>query len=490
MRTVLLLASLLCLAPHGAASNSTTLARALDAIEPDRIGIDVEFLASDALGGRDTPSNGLQVAARYIRTRLKQVGFEPGAPNGYFYEYPLQYNRLDEERTLLSAKGASGSAVFEYGVDYYLSSTRSLYDADVKGEVVFCGTGSEEELRGVTLEDRWALCLDSDLKWHLRYQNVRGAGAIGLVVVPDSRREAEPFSERFRRVLAASRKGQVGWPSSTKKESESSVTRLTTVFVDDADAVRLLRTAGVDASAHALKAGTKLRLELEETRRLEGDGGLIDVENVCGFWRGSDPELSKEVILVSAHYDHLGTHDGVVFNGADDNGSGTAGLMALAEALAEYGPLRRSVQLIWVSGEEKGLFGSRAWAANPWLPEGCRAVADINIDMIGRNDPENLLVTPTRSLEDDFNGLTELAEKFAPLEGFHDLGSADNYWKRSDHYEFAKLGIPVTFFFANVHEDYHKDDDTADKVNTDKIRRVIRMVLRMLDAMQADELDL
>jgi Zn-dependent M28 family amino/carboxypeptidase len=166
------------------------------------------------------------------------------------------------------------------------------------------------------------------------------------------------------------------------------------------------------------------------------------------------------------------------------------GLLALAEALSEYGPMRRSVLLLWVSGEEKGLWGSAAWSKAPTLAAGQRAVCDINIDMIGRNAPGKLLITPTRE-HDEYNGLTRLAESLAPLEGFPELGGCDDYWHRSDHISFAQhLRVPVTFLFADVHADYHKPTDTPDKIDYDKIRRVTRLVLRMLDGLQSDQLRL
>jgi Zn-dependent M28 family amino/carboxypeptidase len=218
--------------------------------------------------------------------------------------------------------------------------------------------------------------------------------------------------------------------------------------------------------------------------------GEFALENVCALWPGNDPKLAHEVVIVSAHYDHVGLEGGKVHPGADDNGSGSMGLLALAEALVEYGPLRRSVLLLWVSGEEKGLWGSAAWTKAPTLSEGQRAICNLNIDMIGRNAPDYLLITPTRKLP-HFNGLTRLAEELAPLEGFPRLGSADDYWERSDHRNFAvNLGIPVAFLFSDVHADYHRPTDTVEKIDNDKVRRVARLVLRMLDALQEDELKL
>ena len=166
------------------------------------------------------------------------------------------------------------------------------------------------------------------------------------------------------------------------------------------------------------------------------------------------------------------------------------GLLALAEALVAEGPLRRSVLLLWVSGEEKGLWGSAAWTEDPVLPAGAVPVCDLNIDMIGRNAPDGIFLTPS-SEHAAFNGLSSLVYTLAPSEGFRDIGSADAYWSRSDHMNFERnLGIPVAFLFSGEHADYHRPTDTADKIDYDKIRRVTRLVFRVLCALQEDELTL
>jgi Zn-dependent M28 family amino/carboxypeptidase len=235
--------------------------------------------------------------------------------------------------------------------------------------------------------------------------------------------------------------------------------------------------------------GAELAGTFRESYSYEPTTDLV-LENVCGLWPGSDPALRNEVLIVSAHYDHVGTSGGEIYNGADDNGSGTTGLLQIADALAAYGPMRRTVMLIWVSAEEKGLLGSRAWTQHPWLPEGMRPVCDLNIDMIGRNAPNEIGITPTQARE-EYNRLTQLVEQNAPLEGFTKLNSADAYWSRSDHAMFAQnLGIPVAFLFSDVHEDYHKPTDTADKIDCDKLCRVARLVVRVLHELQTDELNL
>jgi hypothetical protein len=346
--------------------------------------------------------------------------------------------------------------------------------------VVFCGHGETGDFEDRDLSGQWALCLDEDKSWMKRLRGAREAGALGLIVTPGPDYSADPYPERFADQVERARNSQVRYPDG-ERESDPVFPQ---VFLSPEAGRQLMGGAGA-----SLKSGDLLPGVQFAERRV--GAGEIRVENVCGFWPGDDPQLARDVIIVSAHYDHVGTDTkGVVYNGADDNGSGTTGLLNLAEALAAHGPMRRSVMLMWVSGEEKGLWGSRAWTENPWLPEGTRAVCDLNIDMIGRNAPEYLLITPTKARR-EYNGLVKLAEANAAAEGFAPLGSADEYWSRSDHANFAKnLNIPVAFLFSDVHEDYHRPTDDPDKIDCDKIRRVTRLVLRMLDGLQTDTLDL
>jgi Zn-dependent M28 family amino/carboxypeptidase len=217
---------------------------------------------------------------------------------------------------------------------------------------------------------------------------------------------------------------------------------------------------------------------------------VLKSENVCGLWRGSDTELRREVIVLTAHYDHIGTRGNRIMPGANDNASGTSALMALADALVEHGPLRRSVLLLFVSGGEKGQRGSLAWTKEPTLPVGYRAVCNINLDTIGGNAPTELQVAPTDGHE-AHNGLEVLARRLAPKEGFSELSSCDPFWNRSDHFPFhTQLHLPALYLFAGLTGDYHKASDTADRVDCDKVRRVARLVLRIVAELQRDELGL
>jgi hypothetical protein len=451
------------------------LDRGLEAIQTRAIQSDVAFLASDELAGRDTPSPGLTLAARFVRARLMRLSFEPAGDHGYFDEYALESKRLDVERTYATLVAGAVETPLGYGDDYVFPD-REVADVTLDAPLVYAGTGSAAELEGKRFEGAWALAEDSELSWRDRLAAVRASGALGLVVVQQAGEKVEPMTRRFGYWGFRARAGTVSLPGAAEGEA-----LFPQLYVNRGPLAALLGDA-------PMAVGSPLPGRIAHARTVAEGQESVTVENVCGLWPGSDPELKHEVLVVSAHLDHVGLQDGEIHNGADDNGSGSSALLALAEALAAHGPLSRSVLLLWVSGEEKGLLGSQAWTLAPTLPEGYRAVADINIDMVGRNAPDKLLVTPTAKLP-EHNGLVPLAESHAAAEGFAGLGSCDTYWTRSDHKSFAdNLGIPVMFLFSDVHEDYHKPTDDADKIDCDKIRRVARLVLRVLADLQEPEI--
>jgi hypothetical protein len=479
-------APFLLLLPLGS-SDAAAVGRALASVRPENICADVRFIASDELEGRDTPSAGLRLAARYIRARLERLGFQPAGDDGFFDRYPLERGGLDLPacKAWLIRDGRERELVF--GQDYAFFGEG---EHELEGPLVFVGAGAAADLEGVELHGKWALALDQSTgrdqrSWEERFQRierVRATGALGLVTSPDPSLPAKDLAERDARLA---RSAEFAGRSSLHAPGadEEPGTQAVSLSLKSSLVQELLGGKGTP------KVGAELGARLKECRKSRASE-VLELENVAGLWPGSDPVLGKEVIILSAHYDHEGIHNGEIYNGADDNGSGTTGLMAVAEALVNYGPMRRSVLLLWVSGEEKGLLGSEAWTRKPTLSPDLHPVCDINIDMIGRNAPDKLLITPTKALK-EYNGLTRLAESLAPQEGFPVLGSCDEYWQRSDHMNFAEnLKIPVAFLFSDVHEDYHKPTDDADKIDCDKIRRVVRLVVRMLDGLQADTLAL
>jgi Zn-dependent M28 family amino/carboxypeptidase len=215
-------------------------------------------------------------------------------------------------------------------------------------------------------------------------------------------------------------------------------------------------------------------------------GNLPQSENILAFIEGS--EKPEEVIVISAHYDHVGMTNGEIYNGADDDGSGTVALLEIAEAFqlakkSGNGP-KRSILFLHVTGEEHGLLGSKYYADNPIFPM-VNTVANLNIDMIGRCDPGNcgkeyVYVIGSEMLSSDLKKISETANKeTAKLElnyKYDDPNDKERLYYRSDHYNFAKNGIPVIFYFDGIHEDYHKPTDDADKIDYVALKKRTQLV--------------
>ncbi len=201
--------------------------------------------------------------------------------------------------------------------------------------------------------------------------------------------------------------------------------------------------------------------------------------NVLGFFPGADPAKRKEVVIFSAHYDHVGVNDqGEIFNGSDDNASGTSGLLEIAEAFGKTPRPPRSVAFLWVSGEEKGLLGSHWFADHPTLPVDSKIVADINLDMISRNDRKQISITPSPQ-HGQYNSLVPAALIACKAEGMEAVFDADQFFSRSDSSSFARKGIPVIFFFAGLHADYHRPTDDYDVADLEKATHVARAAFRL-----------
>jgi hypothetical protein len=209
---------------------------------------------------------------------------------------------------------------------------------------------------------------------------------------------------------------------------------------------------------------------------------LSDSENIWAFIEGS--EKPEEIVVISAHYDHIGIKNGEVYNGADDDGSGTVALLEIAQAFAQakkdgHGP-KRSILIFHATGEEHGLHGSRYYSENPLFPV-ANTVADINIDMIGRRDefhPDTnnyIYLIGSDYLSTDLYKVCENANnRFVNLKidyKFNDKKDPNRYYYRSDHYNFAKNGIPSVFLFNGVHADYHKATDEVSKIEFDALAK-------------------
>ncbi|RZJ36639.1 MAG: M28 family peptidase [Flavobacterium sp.] len=217
---------------------------------------------------------------------------------------------------------------------------------------------------------------------------------------------------------------------------------------------------------------------------------LPDSENIWAYIEGTDKK--DEILVVSAHYDHVGIKNGRIYNGADDDGSGTVALLEIAQAFAQakkegHGP-RRSILFLHVTGEEHGLHGSRYYSEHPLFPLK-NTIADINIDMIGRRDTLHrntnnyVYVIGSNRLSTDLHNVTEAAnKKYINLDldyKYNDLNDPEKFYYRSDHYNFAKNGVPAVFLFNGTHADYHRPGDKPDKIEYDALEKRARLAFVM-----------
>ena len=226
---------------------------------------------------------------------------------------------------------------------------------------------------------------------------------------------------------------------------------------------------------------TKLLIDVNREKK------VISSENVLGYVEGKDKK--DEVIVISAHYDHLGVQGADIYYGADDNGSGTSAVLELAQAFESakkegYGP-RRSILFMTVAGEEKGLLGSDYYTCNPVFPLE-KTIAGLNIDMIGRLDsvhagnPDYVYIIGSDKLSSDLHNINEksnaLHTKLTLDYTYNKEDDPNRFYYRSDHYNFAKNNIPVIFYFTGVHEDYHKPSDTVDKIDFQKMEKITKLI--------------
>lgn len=456
----------------------------------------IEFLSSDDLGGRETGTVQSLITAQYVAAAFRAAGLTPAGEQGWFQSYPMEANRLLFEDARFGWRDESGRETWLELFDDYLLGGFASEGFEVTGQPVFVGYGlvdadaKVDDYAGLDVTGRVVVVLDgrpgdrADLRRASSSRSKRAAakdhGAVGMIVLTDdesseTRGLLGMLENRMRNPTLdmPPEERETAWPLVALRPAASRG------FAGKAGldlvAERAARTAG-SAPGRPL-AG----LIVELSARV--DAQRTHAQNILGLLRGTDPKLRDEVVIVSAHNDHIGIEaDGTVNNGADDNGSGTTTLLAAAAAIAQLPAPRRSILFMSVSGEEKGLLGSEWWCQHPTVPLE-RVVADINIDMVGRNDADAVGATPSPA-HPDYNTLVARAVELGPSAGLDVTWTAprdgddlvDNYYQRSDHYNFASRGIPVVFFFSGVHEDYHRPTDDLERIDREKLRRMTRLI--------------
>ncbi len=450
---------------------------ALASITAREISGHLRFLASDLLRGREAGTADARLAAEYLATRLTAFGLEPmgdpdgGGPRSYFQRFMLEATTPETEGASLTLTINQGPALRKItcalGADF-VYDPRGVAAGEIDAPALFAGSDRIDDYDKRYTRGSFILAHGGDHRANAaRARAAREKGALGVILISPEDRSTPPPSPRdlgFGRTRV------------TLGPAPSEIPTLTLAAPIGRELIAALDLSGPEVSPPAaLSSNLGLRVHFTHAVRREPR----EDRNVLGFIPGSDPEKAREIVVFSAHYDHEGVDDkGQIYNGADDNASGTSGLLEIAQAFAEAPRPARSVLFLWVSGEEKGLLGSKWFADHQTIPDGHKIVADINLDMIGRNDPARIGATPSPKLP-DYNTLVVDAAEATKAEGLELVFDTDPFYARTDSYNFAAKGVPIVFFFAGLHEDYHKPTDVVEKIDVEKAARVARAAFRL-----------
>lgn len=468
-------------------------AAAVQSITAPELGGHLNFLASDVMRGREAGSPEAKIAAEYLASHLKAIGAVPlGDPErgrrSYFQKFWLEAatpSSEGAELTLtLDLDGASRTISCKLGTDY-MYGPQGVVAGEVEAPAVFVGYGRVQPDRNIDdyagrpdVKNRYVLAYrglpdgrpgNDFFSSQAKSQTAREKGALGLILIdPPGASPARPALPATPAELGFDRPRVTLGPA----PSELPVIALADPIRDVL--VASLGLSGPDVSPPRKDAAGDLRVRFVHaaTREPRED------RNVVGYLPGSDPEKKKELIVFSAHFDHEGVKNGEIYNGSDDNASGTSGVLEVAQAFGSAARPARSVAFLWVSGEEKGLLGSKWFADHQALPNDWKIVADINMDMISRNDSFKIGATPSPEHK-EYNSLVVDAAAATKAEGLEMIFDSDPYFGRTDSFNFASKGVPVIFFFAGLHDDYHKPTDDVEKADLEKAARVARAAFRL-----------
>jgi len=440
----------------------------------------VSVIADDSMMGRANPSPGLNKTAEWIAEEFRRYGLKPGGDDGSFIQhYPIRETAPDFEA---SSAQVTGGPVLEFGRD--LSFMRGSGGGQATGPVALL-VGNLAAAQDIPL--------DQISGKHLIIVPASDASASGRrrMRAPQGITEAQPASVWFLDESAdedwaaaverarAQRQRITPWSEDTGGMPMLNIRRVSLEPLLAEHGVRMASLAQGGGDAVSLIDVPDLEISLNAvTQELEG----FDMPNSVGILEGSDPDLKSEYIVFSGHMDHVGVGTpneagDSIRNGADDDASGTIAVVELAEAFSMLAEKpRRSMIFLAVSGEESGLWGSRFFAENPGVSPG-RLVANLNADMISRNAPDSIVVIGKEhsDLGETLNRVNA-AHPELNLTAADDIWPEQNFYRRSDHFNFARRGVPILFFFCGTHEDYHGVDDEVENMDINKATNTTRLI--------------
>ncbi|HXW04103.1 MAG TPA: M28 family peptidase, partial [Vicinamibacterales bacterium] len=485
------------------------------------------YLASDELQGRATYSEGLGLAAQYIADHLKQWGVKPVGDNGTYFQIVKVLGVRTTSHSTVTVEVNGQTRTFRDGEGITFPRNMGGRQTIVADQVYFAGYG---------------LSLAAAQHEGSGGADLTGKAVVWLGTVPPSGVEGSGrlMSGRSREALERGAVATIGphggeaaarWAGQGGGRSAPGTARSGRGGGDDGDFTTVQRLdrrippsvtaqdeffeflfSGSDVSYADLKAradrqeplapfsvkGVKLTFQVDAEYEVTR---TRFTRNVVGVVEGSDPKLRHTYVVYGAHYDHTGYREGVpgqgragragrdpydrIYNGADDDGSGTVAIMAVARAFASGPRPKRSLLFVWHAGEESGLLGSRYSVEFPVVPLE-NMVAQINLDMVGRNrnnDPSEantVYVVGADRISTELHNINEAANASLarPLMldyEYNDPADAESFYTRSDHYSYAEKGIPIIFYFTGTHPDYHAPSDTVDKIIFDKVQRIAQL---------------
>ena len=437
--------------------------------------------ASDEFEGRGTPSKGQELAVGYLADHYKNLNIPSVKKDSYFQPVPLQLENKPEISLSISNKN------FNYYEDYisYSNGPNKNYNSE---DIVFVGYGIDDpkysDYKNVNVKNKIVVVLggeplndnnrffingENKSKWSNSREEIRlkksvakDKGASGLILIDDYlfRR----YKSRFQ--YSDNGYGEKRMALSNKEENNFQVLLF-----------------GKKHEMFLKSENLKFKMDFKK------DVQTFTADNVAAIIRGS--EYPDEYIVLTAHLDHVGIQNGEIYNGADDDGSGTVAMLEIAEAFAfakeqGYSP-KRSIVFLHVTAEERGLLGSQYYADYEPLVPLNKTIANLNMDMMGRADPNRgvrnlnyIYIIGSDILSDDLHRINlEANNNYANLEldfRFNDINDPNQFYYRSDHYHFVKNNIPAIFYFSGVHEDYHQPTDTADKILYDIYKKRVKLI--------------
>lgn len=458
-------------------------------------------LASDAFEGRETGKPGAQKAAAYIAAHFKSLGLNAPVKGTYFQDVPLI------EITPGTPLAKINNKPYEFLKDFFYIPSKKGFDETLK-EIVFIGYGIEDQkyndFSGIDVKNKVVLLIGQGEPMKDGKSILTGTEELSQWSTSNSKRIRNLQSKQPALILSYNsnfdtivnqyanyiRQGRTMLDTKTEEKAEASVITISSRF---ADALLTRSKNTITSLSGSIGQNGKPASKVIKTKfmaNLNPKITRLKAQNVLGYLEGSD--LKDEVLVITSHYDHIGiSAEGTdkINNGADDDGSGTTGVLEIAEAFAKAkaggnGP-RRSILFMTVVGEEKGLLGSEWYSESPIFPLD-KTIADLNIDMIGRVDPEHekdsnyVYLIGSDKLSTDLHKISEYTNAtYTRLNidyKFNDPKDPNRFYYRSDHYNFAKHGIPIIFYFNGVHADYHQPGDEVSKINFDMLVKRSQLV--------------